>query len=353
MTRSKFGAWVIPVLFLLLAAVPFVANAIGEPFYVTFFARVLVYALAASALNVVLGFAGLVSFGHALFIGLGCYAVGILGFYDVTSGWSQLGVCVLVCAAVALVVGSVCLRTSGIGFIMITLAFAQMFYFLMVSMTTFGGDDGLNINAPSNFSGFELSGSTEVYWAAWAVLLVTTIVMARFKRSPFGMILRATHINPRRVNAFGYSVFRVQLLAYVFSGVITGISGFLLANLTAFASPSYMSWQMSGDLIVMIVIGGIGLVTGPIVGTVVFLVLEEIFKGITQHWMLLMGPIIVLIALLGKDGFSWVKRFKRPDVSGRQPAATVSAASVGASANAPLGSPIGAPGVAPVAGDTP
>lgn len=341
MIRSKLGAWVIPVLFLLLALVPFGASAIGEPFYVTFFARVLVYALAASALNVVLGFAGLVSFGHALFIGLGCYAVGILGFYNISNGWLQLAACIGVCAVVALVVGSVCLRTSGIGFIMITLAFAQMFYFLMVSMTTFGGDDGLNINAPSNFSGFELSGSTEVYWAAWGVLLLTTIIMARFKRSPFGMVLRATHINPRRVNAFGYSVFRVQLLAYVFSGVITGIAGFLLANLTAFASPSYMSWQMSGDLIVMIVIGGIGLVTGPIIGSIVFLVLEEVFKGITQHWMLLMGPIIVVIALLGKNGFSWVKRIGRPDVSSKLPAATVSAAA----ASAPV---VGGP----VAGET-
>lgn len=311
MTRTKTGIWLIPVLFALLATVPFIAQALGEPFYVTFFARVLVYALAACALNVVLGFAGLVSFGHALFIGLGCYSVGILSYYGVSSGWVQLATCIVVCAGVAVLVGAICLRTSGIGFIMITLAFAQMFYFLMVSMTVFGGDDGLNINEASNFGFVELTGSSQVYWAAWAVLLVTTIVLARFKRSPFGMVLRATHINARRVNAFGYSVFRVQLLAYVFSGVITGIAGFLLANLTAFASPSYMAWQMSGDLIVMIVIGGIGLVTGPIFGAIAFLVMEEVFKGVTQHWMLLMGPVIVVIALAGKDGFSWMKRFKR------------------------------------------
>ena len=311
MTRNKTGAWLIPVLFALLAAVPFIAQALGEPFYVTFFARVLIYALAACALNVVLGFAGLVSFGHALFIGLGCYTVGILSFYGISSGWVQLAACIAVCAIVAALVGTICLRTSGIGFIMITLAFAQMFYFLMVSMTIFGGDDGLNINEASNFGFFELGGSSQVYWAAWAVLLVTTIVLARFKRSPFGMVLRATHINARRVNAFGYSVFRVQLMAYVFSGVITGLAGFLLANLTAFASPSYMAWQMSGDLIVMIVIGGIGLVTGPIFGAVAFLVIEEFLKGVTQHWMLLMGPIIVVIALAGKDGFSWVGRYLR------------------------------------------
>jgi branched-chain amino acid transport system permease protein len=311
MTRSTSRNWLIPVLFLFLGVIPFIAQAAGEPFYVTFFARVLVYALAACALNVVLGFAGLVSFGHALFIGLGCYTVGILTQYGITSGWIQLAACIVLCGVVAALVGSVCLRTSGIGFIMITLAFAQMFYFLMVSLTVFGGDDGLNINEPSDFTVFQLSGNVEVYWAAWTLLLLTTIFLARFKRSPFGMVLQATHINPRRVDAFGYSVFRIQLAAYVLSGILTGIAGFLLANLTAFASPSYMAWQVSGELIVMLVIGGIGMVTGPIFGAVAFLVMEELFKGLTQHWMLIMGPVIVLIALAGRNGFSWVARFAR------------------------------------------
>ena len=335
MNRVKFGAWMIPVLFILLAAVPFVAQAMGEPFYVTFFARVLVYALAACALNLVLGFAGLVSFGHAMFIGLGCYAVGILSYYGISDGWLQLLTAVVVCALVGLVVGAVCLRTSGIGFIMITLAFAQMFYFLMVSMTTFGGDDGLNINDPSNFGLFELSGSTEVYWAAWAVLLAVSIFLARLKKSPFGMVLQATHINPRRVNAFGYSVFRVQLAAYVMSGVLTGLAGVLLANLTAFASPSYMSWPVSGELIVMLVIGGLGTITGPIVGAIAFLVMEEFFKGLTQHWMLIMGPVIVVIALVSKNGFAWlIRRREEPaPAPSAAPAAApkVAAASAGES----------------------
>ncbi|OVZ56305.1 branched-chain amino acid ABC transporter permease [Pigmentiphaga sp. NML080357] len=324
MNRVKLGAWVVPILFLVLACVPFVAEAVGEPFYVTFFARVLVYALAACALNIVLGFAGLVSFGHAMFIGLGCYAVGILSYYGISDGWLQLLAAVAVCALVALVVGAVCLRTSGIGFIMITLAFAQMFYFLMVSMTTFGGDDGLNINEASNFGLFELTGSTEVYWAAWAVLLASCVFLARLKKSPFGMVLQATHINPRRVNAFGYSVFRVQLAAYVMSGVLTGIAGVLLANLTAFASPSYMSWPVSGELIVMLVIGGLGTIAGPVVGAIAFLVMEEFFKGLTQHWMLIMGPVIVVIALLAKSNFSWLERLR--GVAAPQPSAPETAA---------------------------
>ncbi len=322
MNRIPFRNWLTPVLFLLLAAVPFIAQLLGETFYVTFFARVLVYALAACALNIVLGFAGLVSFGHAMFIGLGAYSVGILSHYGIDNGWLHLATCIVACVAIAAVVGSICLRTSGIGFIMITLAFAQMFYFLMVSLTVFGGDDGLSIYMPSDFSGFQLSGSTQVYWTAWALLVLATVFMLRLKRSPFGMVLQATHINPRRVNAFGYSVFRVQLAAYMMSGVLTGIAGFLLANLTAFASPSYMAWQISGELIVMIVIGGLGGVGGAIFGAIAFLLMEEFFKGLTQHWMLFMGPVILLIALAGKNGFAWIGQ-----VFKREPAAVSVAAS--------------------------
>lgn len=311
MNQRNWTRWSLPILFVLLAALPFVAQALEEPFYVTFFARVLIYALAACALNIVLGFAGLVSFGHALFIGLGCYAVAILTHYGISNGWIQLAVCIAVCIVVAVLVGAICLRTSGIGFIMITLAFSQMFYFLMVSLTPFGGDEGLNIYESSNFGLFELSGSTEVYWATWALLLLLTLFLNRLRTSPFGMVLQATHINPRRVNAFGYSVFRVQLSAYVLSGVITGLAGFLLANLTAFAVPNYIAWHLSGELIVMIVIGGIGLVTGPIFGAIVFLLLEELLKGWTTHWMLYMGPIIVVIALAGRNQFAWLKSVLR------------------------------------------
>jgi len=327
MLKLKSASWII-ALFLALAAIPFLANALSEPFYITFFARVLVYALAACALNLILGLGGLVSFGHAMFIGLGCYAVGGLDHYGVANGWLQLLVAIAVCAGVAVVVGAVCLRTSGIGFIMITLAFSQMLYFLMVSLTEFGGDDGLNILEPSDFGFFILSDSIDVYWAAFVLLLLMTIFFRQFRESPFGMVLRAAHINPRRVDAFGYSVFWTQLTAYTLSGIITGLAGFLLANLTAFASPSYIAWHVSGELIVMIVIGGIGLVTGPIIGALAFLVLEEVLKGWTTHWMLVMGPLIVLIALLGRNQFAWLKAcLHRPAAAAvRMPAAYVPSA---------------------------
>ncbi|MGE8612910.1 MAG: branched-chain amino acid ABC transporter permease [Achromobacter veterisilvae] len=304
--------WALPLLFLVLAGVPFAAQWLGEPFYVTLGARILIYALAALALNLVLGFAGLVSFGHAMFLGLGCYAVGILSYHGFGNGWLQLAVCIAVCALVALAVGTVCLRTSGISFIMITLAFAQMFYFLAVSLREYGGDDGLNIYEPSSFGLFDLDGSQPVYWAAWGLLLASSIAMLKLRRSPFGMILRATHANPRRVDALGYSVFGVRLMAYVASGVLTGVAGLLLANLTAFASPSYMSWPVSGELIVMVVIGGLGSVLGPIVGAIAYLLMEEGFKSLTQHWMLLMGPAVVAIAMVAKGGYgsslAWLRR---------------------------------------------
>ncbi|MGV2905688.1 branched-chain amino acid ABC transporter permease [Achromobacter sp. AGC25] len=323
--------WALPLLFLVLAAVPFVAQWLGEPFYVTLGARILIYALAALALNLVLGFAGLVSFGHAMFLGLGCYAVGILSFYGVGNGWVQLAVCIGVCALVALVVGTVCLRTSGIGFIMITLAFAQMFYFLAVSLREYGGDDGLNIYDASAFGLFDLGGSQPVYWAAWALLLAASLAMLRLRRSPFGMILRATHANPRRVDALGYSVFGVRLAAYVASGVLTGIAGLLLANLTAFASPSYMSWPVSGELIVMVVIGGLGNVLGPIFGAVAYLLLEEAFKSVTQHWMLLMGPVVVVIAMLARGGYGRSLAWLRGPRLAPADARTVTPASAAAS----------------------
>lgn len=323
--------WALPLLFLVLAAVPFVAQWLGEPFYVTLGARILIYALAALALNLVLGFAGLVSFGHAMFLGLGCYAVGILSFYGIGNGWVQLAVCIGVCALVALVVGTVCLRTSGIGFIMITLAFAQMFYFLAVSLREYGGDDGLNIYDASAFGLFDLGGSQPVYWAAWALLLAASLAMLRLRRSPFGMILRATHANPRRVDALGYSVFGVRLAAYVASGVLTGIAGLLLANLTAFASPSYMSWPVSGELIVMVVIGGLGNVLGPIFGAVAYLLLEEAFKSVTQHWMLLMGPVVVVIAMLARGGYGRSLAWLRGPRPAPADARTVTPASAAAS----------------------
>ena len=290
------------LLFAGLAAVPFVATALEQPFWVSFFARIVIYAIAASALNLALGYGGLVSFGHALFMGLGSYAVALPAFHGVDSGWVHLVLCIAGSALVALAVGAISLRTSGMAFIMITLAFAQMGYFLFVSLKQYGGDDGLAVAGTSRFGAVQLGSAPVLYAAALGVLALVTWWMARLRVAPFGMALRGARQNARRIDAIGLQARRLQLVAFVLSGALCGVSGLLLANLNAFASPSTMAWTVSGELIVMVVLGGIGTVAGPIVGAFVFLGLEELLKGATEHWMAIFGPLIVVMALVGRRG---------------------------------------------------
>lgn len=301
-SRLRRSAVLPLLLFAGFAVVPFVATAIEQPFWISFFARILIYAIAASALNLALGYGGLVSFGHALFMGLGSYAVALPAFHGIASGWAHLALCVGASSLVALAVGAISLRTAGMAFIMITLAFAQMGYFLLVSLKQYGGDDGLPVAATSLFGSFDLGSTLPLYAAALVVLALVTGWMAKLRAAPFGMALRGARQNARRINAIGLEAPRLQLVAFVISGAICGVSGMLLANLNAFASPSSLAWTVSGELIVMVVLGGIGTVAGPIVGALVFLGLEEVLKGLTEHWMVIFGPLIVLMALVGRRG---------------------------------------------------
>lgn len=295
----------VPVLLLaLLASVPFAAQASGESFWIAFFARIVIYAIAATALNLALGFGGLVSLGHALFLGIGAYSVAIPSFYEIGNGWVHLAICVVSCALVGLLTGAVSLRTKGIGFIMITLAFAQMGYFVFVSLKQYGGDDGTPITYTSEFFGVNLGQAQPLYWVALAILCALIWWSARLRVAPFGMVLRGARENARRVNAIGFQSRRYQLAAYVVSAVLCGIAGMLLANLTAFASPSTLSWIVSGDLIVMIVLGGLGTVFGPFLGALVFLGAEEVLKTITESWQAVFGLAIFLIALLRTPGIA-------------------------------------------------
>jgi branched-chain amino acid transport system permease protein len=306
--NTDFARWTTPstlvaaLLLTGLGLVPVIAAMIGEPYYVTLFTRVVIFALAAVGLNLILGYGALVSFGHAMYIGIGAYAVGILSFHGVGNGWVQLGAALAVGAAVAAVIGLVCLRTSGMAFIMITLAFAQMFYFLAITLKQYGGDDGLTINARSDFGLFTLASNNALYYASFGVLVACLIAFRRLVHSRFGMVLRGCRSNERRMAALGFPTLRYKLTAYVLSALVCVIAGMLLANLTKFAAPSYMAWQASGDLIVMIVLGGMGTVVGPVAGAVALLILEEILAGWTTHWMIVLGPAIVLIVLTAKKG---------------------------------------------------
>jgi branched-chain amino acid transport system permease protein len=304
--------WIPVLLLAALAVVPALAAAFEQPFWTAFFARILIYAIAASALNLALGYGGLVSFGHALFLGIGAYAVGLCAHHGFGNGWVHLGVALVAAAVIGLLVGAISLRTSGMAFIMITLAFAQMGYFLLVSLKQYGGDDGLPVAATSRFGGFDLGSAATVCHVAWLVLVATTGWMARLRVAPFGMALRGTRQNARRVNAVGLQSQRLQLVAFVLSGMVCSVAGLLLANLNAFVSPSTLAWTVSGELIVMVVLGGIGTVFGPLLGALVFIGLEEVLKGVTEHWMAVFGPLIVLVALFGRRGIvGWLEALDR------------------------------------------
>jgi branched-chain amino acid transport system permease protein len=308
--RFKAGA----ALLILLAIVPPIAINTGGPFYVTLALRILIFALAAASLNLLLGYGGLVSFGHALYLGVGAYVVAILSFHGVTNGWLHLGVTLALSAIIAFFTGLVCLRTSGIAFIMITLAFAQMFYFLATSLKYYGGDDGLAVARRSDFEPlFSIQSNTGLYYVTVIVLVVTLYLSWRLVHSRLGRVLRGASSNVRRMEALGFPVLRYRLAAYVMAGCVCGLAGLLLGNLARFASPAYMAWTVSGDLIVMIILGGVATIMGPLVGAITYVILETIIAAYTQHWMVVLGPIILLAALFAKHGIygsflAWERR---------------------------------------------
>jgi branched-chain amino acid transport system permease protein len=204
---------------------------------------------------------------------------------------------------------------------MITLAFAQMGYFLMVSLKAYGGDDGLAVGITSRMGPLDLGSTPVLYGAAWLVLLLLVWWMSRVRVSPFGMALRGLRQNARRIDAIGLQSRRLQLVALVLSGALCAVSGVLLANLNAYASPSTMSWSVSGELIVMVVLGGIGTVFGPLLGALAFLGMEEVLKAYTDHWMAVFGPMIVLVALFGRRGMiGWLEALDRRPVAPAAPA---------------------------------
>lgn len=301
-----------------LGLLPLFAEWLNEPFWVTLFTRILIFALAASGLNLVLGFGAMVSFGHAMYIGIGAYAVGMLSFHGIDNGWWQLLAALGVGGAVALLVGAICLRTSGMAFIMITLAFAQMLFFLAVSLRDYGGDDGLRLNGRSQFGPLDLENSVALYYLAYGLLLAVLGFFARLVSARFGMVLRGCRSNPRRMASLGFATFRYRLSAYVISALVCVLAGMLLANLARFISPSYMAWTVSGELIVMTVLGGLGTLIGPVVGAAGLLLLEEALSSlklgvpwldelINQHWLALIGLFIVLVVLVLKQGlYGWL-----------------------------------------------
>ena len=303
---------------LLLGLVPVLAAVFHQPFYVTLFTRILIFGLAALGLNLILGFGAMVSFGHAMYMGIGAYAVGMLSHHGVGNGWAHIGAALVVGAVIALAVGAICLRTSGMAFIMITLAFAQMLFFLAISLKEYGGDDGLPVSARSDFGVFSLADGNVLYYFAYALLLAALVGSWRLMHARFGIVLRGCKSNERRMGALGFPTLRYKLAAYVISALVCVLAGVLLANLTRFVAPSYMAWTVSGELIVMTVLGGLGTLLGPIVGAAALLLLEEVLSSlklgvpwldtlINRHWLALIGLFIVFVVLVMKQGiYGWI-----------------------------------------------
>jgi branched-chain amino acid transport system permease protein len=287
----------------LLLALPVVTAALDQPFYLTFATRVLIFALAALSLDLILGYGGLVSLGHAAFFGFAAYVVAILAAEGVTSAWVQWPVAILASGLVALLIGLVVLRTSGVYFIMITLAFSQMLYFLFVSLRQYGGDDGLRVVQRSEIGfGIDLARPAILYYLTLAILVAALVLLGRLTRARFGMVLTGAKHDQRRMAALGFPVMRYRLAAFALAGMLCGVAGVLQANLTQFVSPAYMAWTRSGELIVMVVLGGMGTLFGPVAGAAALLVIEELLADLTVHWMVVLGPILVLLVLFAKRG---------------------------------------------------
>jgi branched-chain amino acid transport system permease protein len=285
-----------------LALLPVYCAVTGNYFLLTLFTRIVILALAATSLNLILGYGGMVSFGHAAYLGVGGYAVGILAAEGINSGWVQWPVALAASALVALVVGAFCLRTRGVYFIMITLAFAQMVYYVAAGLSRYGGDDGLTIQRRSEFSGLDLSSKPTFYYLCLALLVSAIYLVSRLVNSRFGMVIRGARSNEPRMRAIGFPIFRYRLTAFVMAGALCGLAGALLANHTDFVSPAMMYWTRSGDLIVMVVLGGMGSSFGPLLGAVALLVLEEALSGITEHWQIILGPLLLMVVLFARRG---------------------------------------------------
>ena len=303
-------------LFLLLFLPP-AAMLAGEPYLISLASRMLIYGLAAASLDLLLGYGAMISLGHAAFVGVGAYVVGICHFHNFESqplfawpfllpgsenGLVVLPAAVLVAALAAFVIGALSLRTTGMHFIMITLAFAQMLFYFFISLEKYGGDDGLTMYARTKLPGLDLGDKTQFYYLCLAALVLFLFLAARLVHSRFGLIIRGAGNNDRRIRGLGVASSRYKLVTFVIAGGTAGLAGALLANQTEYVSPGLMHWTLSGELMVMVLLGGLGTLYGPVLGAVVFLLLEETLAMYTEHWMLYMGPFLVVSVIFFKNG---------------------------------------------------
>lgn len=303
------------VCFLLL--LPPVARQCGLDYLLSLFCRIFIYGLAAASLDLVLGYGGMVSLGHAAFVGIGAYGVGIFSFaaseslpvlsWPLAVAGSENGlvtwpVAMGLAAIFALVTGAIGLRTRGMYFIMITLAFAQMVFYFFVSLEIYGGSDGLVLYNRNTLAGLDLGSDISFYYLCLAVLLIFLLLGGRLVHSRFGRVITGCRENEMRVRALGFAAYRYQLACYTMAGAAAGLSGALLANQAGFVSPDLMHWSRSGEILIMVLLGGMGTLVGPVVGAATLLLMEEILSMFTEHWMVFLGPFLLFVVLFARRG---------------------------------------------------
>jgi len=317
-----------------LVALPLLAEALDEPFYITLMTRVLIFALAAVSLDLILGYGGMVSLGHAAFLGMGAYTAGILTHhaqegtpvFDVNVfglDWAWTGseavlvvwpAATLAAGLLALVIGAISLRTSGVYFIMITLAFAQMVYFLFVNLDRYGGGDGLSLwGRPLGPGPVELADNTQLYYSALLALVLGLLLCRQILHARFGRVIQGARQDEARMQALGYPTYGYKLACFTLAGALAGLAGALLATQTEFVSPSFLHWTRSGELIVMVLLGGMGTLIGPALGAAAFLLLEEVLADITEHWQVILGPFLIIIVLFARRGLYGLIKGPRDD----------------------------------------
>ena len=306
----------------ILLLLPAMASFAGDPYLITLFSRILIYALAAVSLDLIIGYGGMVSLGHAAFVGIGAYVVGILSFHvqdgTLLASWpfelqaSDAALIVwpagvLISALMAALIGSVSLRTSGLQFIMITLAFAQMLFYLAVSLEAYGGDDGISIWSRNRLPLVDLSDDSSFYYICLVCLLVFLYLSHRLVFSRFGRVVRGAKQNELRMQSLGFPTYRYKLVCFSIAGAGGGLAGVLIANQNEFVSPGLLHWTHSGELIVMVLLGGMGTLFGPVFGAAALLLMEELLSAYTEHWMVFLGPFLILVVLFAKRGiYGWL-----------------------------------------------
>lgn len=292
------------VVLLGLLVLPIALEACDQAFYIGFACRILIFALAATSLNLVLGFGGMVSLGHAAFFGIGAYVAALCQQAGLTEALLALPLAMAAAGLFALLVGAISLRTRGVYFIMITLAFAQMVYYLFVSARAWGGDDGLALSGRMTLGGRPLAGDAALFYLALGALALAVYLFGRLADARFGRTVQAIRENEVRMEALGYPVFAYRLACFALGGAVAGLAGALLANLTGLASPNLLQWTQSGTLLVMVIIGGVGSLYGGVLGATALLLLEELLVGFTEHWHIALGLLLLGVVLFAPRGLA-------------------------------------------------